>query len=217
MACCTRYCAAEVQFDHKLAARDLQRYRRHGPDASTQLLLAELQRWPLQGKNILDVGSGIGVISMELAGAGVTSATLVEASPAYLEVARREVASRFEPRPTYFLPGDFTAIAGTLSDADVVTLDRVVCCYPDAGALLQAAAARARQLVVFSYPRDRWYVRAMIWLENFVRRLKGSAFRAFVHAPQDMAAVLVAAGFGRAARRGSLVWVLDLYQREKLP
>jgi hypothetical protein len=43
-------------------------------------------------------------------------------------------------------------IAGTLPDADVVTLDRVVCCYPDPEALL-GAAAKTRQVLAFTYPR----------------------------------------------------------------
>lgn len=56
-------CAAEGQFNHKVAERDLRRYRRKGPDATTQLMLAELRRWPLQEKQLLDIGSGIGVVS----------------------------------------------------------------------------------------------------------------------------------------------------------
>jgi hypothetical protein len=87
-------------------------------------------------------------------------------------------------RPTQFLLGDFAVIARTLSNADVLTLDRVVCCYLDADALLQAAAARTNQLLAFTYPRDRWHVRAVIAVENFLRRLRGKAFRAFVHRPQ---------------------------------
>jgi 2-polyprenyl-3-methyl-5-hydroxy-6-metoxy-1,4-benzoquinol methylase len=100
MVCCTGYCAAEVQFDRKVAERDLRRYRRRGADATTRLMLAELRRWPLEGRRLLDVGGGIGVISKELAGTGVASATVVEASPAYLEVARREAGSQYGSRPT---------------------------------------------------------------------------------------------------------------------
>ena len=70
MACCTRYCAGETQFDSKVAQRDLRRYRRRGADATTRLMLAELRRWPLEGQQLLDVGGGIGVISAELAGTG---------------------------------------------------------------------------------------------------------------------------------------------------
>jgi len=100
MACCTRYCAGETQFDSKVAQRDLRRYRRRGADATTRLMLAELRRWPLEGQQLLDVGGGIGVISAELAGTGIADVTVVEASPAYLEVARREVRTRYGSRPT---------------------------------------------------------------------------------------------------------------------
>ena len=213
MTCCNQYCAAEKQFDAKVAESDLQRYRRRGPDTVTRLMLAELRRWPLQGEALLDVGSGIGVIGAELADSGLASATLVDASPAYLDVARTEIESRYESRPTRFLLGDFATIADTLTDADVVTLNRVVCCYPDAEALLRGAASRTRRLLAFSYPRDRWYMWVLTALENFWRRLRGSPFRTFVHSPERMEAVLEAAGLVRVARQGTLVWVLDLYRR----
>jgi 2-polyprenyl-3-methyl-5-hydroxy-6-metoxy-1,4-benzoquinol methylase len=217
MVCCSRYCAAEVQFSRKVAERDLRRYRRRGADKITKLLLTELRRWPLQDASLLDVGGGIGVIGMELAASGASSATVVEASPTYLEVARSEVESRYGSRPTQFVLGDFVAIAPTLPDADVVTLDRVVCCYPDAEALLRSAAQRARRLVAFTYPRNRWYVQAFIAFENSWRRLKGNPFRAFLHPPERMHAVLETAGLVRTARQGTAVWMVDLYQREVAP
>ena len=213
MVCCTGYCAAEAQFNHKVAERDLRRYRRRGADATTRLLLAELRRRPLEGRHLLDVGGGIGVISGELSDARVASAVTVEASPAYLEVAQREVGPKYGSRPTQFVLGDFAVISGTLPDADVVTLDRVVCCYPDPEALLGAAAAKTRQVLAFTYPRDRWYVRTMFAFGNFWLRLTGKKFRAFVHRPEHMAAVLEAAGLVRATQRKTLVWMLDLYQR----
>ena len=213
MLCCGGNCAAESHFDRKVADRDLKRYRRRGADATTKLILAELRRWPLEGRLLLDVGGGIGVIGAELASTGIASATLVEASPAYLEVARREVKARYESRPTQFLLGDFATIADTVPDADVVTLDRVVCCYPDAEALLRGAAARTRQRLAFTYPRNRWHVRMMVAIENFWRRLTSSKFRAFVHSPQRMGAVLETAGFVRASHRDTFMWTLDLYSR----
>jgi 2-polyprenyl-3-methyl-5-hydroxy-6-metoxy-1,4-benzoquinol methylase len=211
MVCCTGYCAAEAQFDRKVAERDLRRYRRRGADATTRLMLAELRRCPLEGRRLLDVGGGIGVISRELADTRLASTTIVEASPAYLEVARREVGA--PSRSTQFVLGDFALIAGTLPDADVVTLDRVVCCYPDVESLLVAAAARTQQVLAFTYPRNRWYVRTMFALGNFWLRLTGKKFQAFVHAPERMVAVLEASGLVRTTQRGTLVWMLDLYRR----
>jgi len=104
MVCCTGYFAAEAQFDSKVAERDLRRHRRRGADATTRLVVAELRRWPLEGRSLLDIGGGIGVISCELANTRLATATIVEASPAYLEVARRVGA---ESRSTQFVLGDF--------------------------------------------------------------------------------------------------------------
>jgi 2-polyprenyl-3-methyl-5-hydroxy-6-metoxy-1,4-benzoquinol methylase len=211
MVCCTGYCAAEAQFDRKVAERDLRRYRRRGADKTTRLMLEELRRCPLEGRHLLDVGGGIGVISCELADTRLASTTIVEASPAYLEIARREVGAL--SHSTQFVLGDFAVIAGTLPDADMVTLDRVVCCYPNVEALLVAAAARTQQVLAFTYPRNRWYVRTMFALANFWMRLTGKEFRAFVHAPERMAAILEAAGLARVTRHKTLVWTLDLYNR----
>jgi 2-polyprenyl-3-methyl-5-hydroxy-6-metoxy-1,4-benzoquinol methylase len=214
MVCCTWCRTAEAKFSRKVTERDLRRYRRRGADAITKVLLTALRHWPLAGARILDVGGGIGVIAMELADSGVGSATVVEASPAYFELVRSEVESRYGSRPTQFVVGDFAAMAATLPDADIVTLDRVVCCYPDAERLLRGAVERARRLVAFTYPRNRWYVRAFIALVNSWQRLTGNPFRAFIHPPERMHALLERAGLVWAARRGTAVWMFDLYRRE---
>ena len=104
-------------------------------------------------------------------------------------------------------------MADTLPDADVVTLDRVVCCYPDAGALLGAAALRTRQFLALTYPRNRWHVRAVIAVQNLLRRLKGSEFRVFVHSPEGVSATLQEAGLARAARQETWVWIMEVYRR----
>lgn len=213
MSCCTRYCAAEEEFDRKRAESDLRHYRQRGADGITRILLQELTRFQFQDKQLLDIGCGIGIVSLELAANGLAGATLVEASRAYLETAQQEVKSRYAPRPTQFHLGDFALIADTLPDADVVTLDRVVCCYPDAKALLQTAAARTRDVLAFTYPRDRWYNHAYVALQNLPRRMRGSPFRVLVHPVQEMCATLENAGLTHTAHRETLVWAMDLYRR----
>jgi len=216
MTCCAGHCAAAGFFNRRIAERDLRRYQRRGPDTSTRMLLTELRRWPLQDLQLLDVGSGIGVIAAELAASGLAGATLADASPAYLELARRNVGSRYGSRPTQFILGDFAATSAALPEADVVTLDRVVCCYPDAGALLSAAAARSRRLLAFTHPLRRWYLRAGFAAMNFIFWLVRNPFRIFVHSPQRMASVLETAGFIRAAHRESFLWSFSLYRRPEV-
>jgi hypothetical protein len=79
--------------------------------------------------------------------------------------------------------------------------------------LLRGAADRARRMVAFTYHPDRWYLHAAVALENSWYRLKQNPFRAFVHSPNRMAAVLESAGLVRAARQATPQWALDLYRR----
>jgi len=216
MACCSacfRYAEAEHQFGAAVAARDLERYRRKGPDANARLLLAALRDHVRTGLSLLDIGGGVGVIDCELLAHGVGSATLVDASSAYLEAAGREAEARRFGDRLLRVAGDFALLAESIQPADVVTMHRVVCCYPDYVSLLGAATSHARQVFAFSYPRNRWYIRSWLALENLRRRLTGNPFRTFVHSPAAMEARVVQGGFVRIHRSRTFFWSIDVYVR----
>lgn len=213
MDCCAHCAAAGQVFGPKTAEADLRRYRRKGPDPSTRLILEELRRLPLAGVSLLDVGGGIGVLGLELIAAGVRSVVEVDASPAYLDASRRQFAERGWTDRLRAVPGDFAALIEPLDSAEVVTLDRVVCCYPEYERLLGRASGLARDVLALSYPRDRWYVRAVISLENLWRRITRSAFRAFVHPSAGIAMVLEGSGLQRVACRATAIWAVEVYRR----
>ena len=213
MGCCTSDCAAARHFDYAAAARDLDRYLKKGPDPTTRRLLAALRQKDLSTLTLLDVGGGIGAVSFEMLASGVRHATLVDASPAYVQKAeaesrRRGVQSRLKP-----VAGDFVRIADSLSDADIVVMDRVVCCYPDYRSLLEQALRRCRAVFAVSYPRDRWSVRAIMWIENKSRRIKKDDFRTFVHPPANLAQIIQRIGFQRTSRDRTWTWCSDVYAR----
>jgi magnesium-protoporphyrin O-methyltransferase len=99
--------------------------------------------------------------------------------------------------------------------ADVVVLHRVVCCYPDYQALLSAAGSHARRLLVFSHPADTWLTKALVRGENLLRRLRGNAFRAFVHPPEAMLAAAEGQGLSTVYRHRSWDW--DVVGLARLP
>lgn len=212
-SCCSSFWAAnQRQFSDAIARRDLERYRTRGPDATTRLLRDAILRAG-NGKTVLDVGAGIGALSFELLAAGAERVTAVEPAPAYLATARDEARRRNLSHRFDLVPGDFVAVAADVMEADVVTMDRVVCCYPAYRPLLEAALQRSRRLVAFSYPRDRWYVRAAVAVQNLGRALLRNPFRGFVHSAQEMEALLEHHGFLRMQRRETLKWSADLYIR----
>jgi hypothetical protein len=89
-----------------------------------------------------------------------------------------------------------------------------VCCYPSCEQLLDAAAAHAERCLALSYPRDEWYVRAGMALENGQRRLTRNSFRTFAHPVALIEDCVTRAGFELSSRRESWMWSADVYVRE---
>jgi hypothetical protein len=113
-----------------------------------------------------------------------------------------------------FVHADFVDVAPQLPSASIVTLDRVVCCYPSCEPLLDAALEHAERCLALSYPRDVWYVRLGMTLENGQRRLARNNFRTFVHPMTTIEETIRRAGFRLSRRRETWMWSADIYLRQ---
>jgi magnesium-protoporphyrin O-methyltransferase len=201
-------------FDRRSAEGDLERYRSKGPDTTTRMLLDLIRARGVRGASILDIGSGIGVIDHELLRDGAGHAVLVEASGPSLEAARNEARRRGHLDRVDFVDGDFVSRASSVDVADIVTLDRVICCYPDMESLVGRSAERARRVYALVYPQDRWWVGLGIRATNLCMRVSRRAFRAYVHRTKDVDAVARAHGLApRVARRAGPIWQVAVYVR----
>jgi magnesium-protoporphyrin O-methyltransferase len=165
---------------------------------------------------LLDVGGGIGAIAHEMLESGVSRAMIVDGSPSYLAAAREESGRRATGERLQFRSGDLVEVAADVSCADVVTLDKVVCCYPDMESLLAVSAVRANRLFGIVYPRDSWWVRLGIALENRLRKFQGSAFRNFMHPNAAIDAALHRAGLVMRFQHRGGWWVARIYERRTL-
>jgi 16S rRNA G966 N2-methylase RsmD len=210
-SCCACGNAADQHFNAEKVAKELRHYRRKGPGPTTRGLRDGLVSIGLRQGTVLDIGGGLGILSLELLDAGFSRAVVVEASSAYLAAASEEAVRRGRSASTELVHGDFVAVASQLAPATAVTLDRVVCCYPFYERLLEQALRLAEHSVALSYPRDRWFVRFGIWLENALRRRRGNPFRTFVHSPLEMMRMIEHAGFTLASRRRTLSWSSDVF------
>jgi hypothetical protein len=143
----------------------------------------------------------------------MAKAVAVDASSAYVAAAKEEAGRRDVADAVQFVHGDFVTIASQVQAATVVTLDRVVCCYRSFALLLQGALRHAERYIALSYPRDVWFVRAGVALENGGRQLTRNPFRTFVHSAGGMGEVIAQAGFELVSRRETLTWAADVYVR----
>lgn len=200
-------------FSSEEARSELKRYRRKGPANQTKLILSAIHSLGLKNANLLDIGGGIGVIHHELLGEVAAKAIHVDASSAYLNEARKEASQRGHGDVVQFIHADFTDVAPDIPPVDIVTLDRVVCCYPDFRGLLTAAAEHGRHAIAMTYPRETWYLRLALQVLNFVQILRRDPFRVFLHPVSEMDSLLEQKGFKRVTLRRLFVWEMALYQR----
>ncbi len=212
--CCTFVESVDQQFTSKKAAKELERYRRKGAGPTTRLLIEGISQAGIAEGTLLDVGAGVGALTFELLERGIRRAVIVEASAGYRAVASDEATRRGHASHVDFVNGDFLAVAGAVPAANVVALDRVVCCYPLYEDLLGEALRHADHGFAFSYPRDRWYVRAGVGLENVLRRRKNN-FRMFVHPVTQMRELITAAGFQLVGQKRTLFWSADVFVRRQ--
>jgi magnesium-protoporphyrin O-methyltransferase len=196
-----------------VARRDARRYRKKGLTGTAEQIVRYLVGRGVRGRTVLEAGGGIGAVHLELLKAGAERATNVELSPAYeaqAEELLREAGAhdRVERLVADFAQGDEVA------PAELVVLDRVVCCYPDYDALVGAAARRTQRTLVMTFPRDAWWTRAFVGAIALVQRLRRQEFRPYVHLPSAIVAAATRRGLRLVRDDVGSIWQLVALDRE---
>lgn len=199
-------------FNAEQAARAVRRFESKGLDATAQPMIDELRSQGIEGATLLEVGAGSATALVTLLEGGATRAVGYDISPSYEKVAGALIAGRGLADRVEWHTGDYLA-AGDTRTADVVFLNRVVCCYPNMEILVDATAARARSLLALSYPRDRWFIRLGIRMINGFLRLRRVTFRVFVHEPAAIDARVTAAGLTLVAAGSTAAWHWKVWER----
>ena len=213
MSCGSNCCGTADFFGDRIARRHLRKYRRGGPFGTTKRLLAALRETPGPKDSLLDVGGGVGMIAHEMLAAGASSAAIVDASPAFLDAARAESERRHTSDRLRLQLGDAVELRDDVPQADVVTLDKVVCCNADLPLLLGDVVLRARRMIGLIYPRDRWWnaiaakaLAAFGWLTR-------DSTRWYLHSDEEVDGFLRRAGFERHEVSRTIIWQVALYVR----
>ena len=171
--CCTPR-GYERIFSERSAWRQVKRFRSKGLDRTSRRVVDALKDLPLEGRTLLEVGGGVGTIQVELLRAGLARAISIELTPTYEGAARDLLrAEGLEDRVQRRVM-DFAEAATEVETADFVVLNRVICCYPDMPKLAGAAASHARERLVLSFPKDRWWTRVVVAIANLPMRLAQS-------------------------------------------
>lgn len=157
-------------------------------------MVASVSPDDLAGARVLEIGGGIGAIQAELLEAGAALGEIVEIVSAWEPYARELAREKGQAERTTFRVADVLEDSEAVERADVVVLNRVVCCSPDGVALAGTAARLARRTLVLSFPRHALWVRGGITVLNAGLAFMRRSFRVFVHPPAALVAAAEAEG-----------------------
>jgi magnesium-protoporphyrin O-methyltransferase len=212
MNCCQCQ-GIECSFDQKKAREKLDGFRKNGPAKTTRILIDALKAAGVENHTLLDIGGGVGAIQHELVAAGARGVTGVEASTAYLKATEEEAQQRGYADRASYQHGDFVDLAPDIKPADIVTLDRVICCYHDVEGLVGSSAALAGRLYGLVYPPDTWWMKLYTLLANVSNRIRRNPFRLFVHSSKKVDALVRRHGLKRRFFQRAGWWHIVVYER----
>lgn len=193
------------------------KYKSKGLTASTEVLLGFLSENGLVGRSVLDIGCGTGFFALEALKHGASSCIGVDLSSAAIHEANEFAKESGLQDRARFEVGN--AATSQYPASDIVILDKVLCCYPDARSLLNTASASTNDLMGFVVPRDEGLMKPAMRIGagmiNLVEKLRKTGFRLFLHRLPSLDRLLVENGFQQARKARSRFWLVFLYQRTR--
>jgi predicted RNA methylase len=184
VAPCCRGGPCEEFFRPRIARRSLDQYRSKGHGDLERRLVEVASRGGLEGARVLEIGGGIGTIQAELLEGGAERGEVVEVVAAWEPYALELARDKGLETRTSFRVADVLESPESVEGADVVVMNRVVCCSPDGVQLTGAAARLAQRTLVLSFPRANFWFRMGIRLLNTGMWVARRSFRVFAH-PRD--------------------------------
>jgi SAM-dependent methyltransferase len=181
-------------FDEE-SAKMLDDYRKEGLSVTGRGILAALDARGISGATILEVGCGVGALTLELLKNGASTGTGIDLSPKMLQAANALAAEAGLSDSVSFRLAD--GAKEPLNPSDVVILDSVVCCYPEMTALVNNTSRAARRFYALAIPDDRRpltrILKVFIPLQKVLFRRSG--FRFFVHPSESVIRTVEGCGF----------------------
>jgi SAM-dependent methyltransferase len=212
MSTCCSHAQSAGRFFSFFARRSRKRYKRKGFEASQKQLIAGLEQAGYRGASVLDIGCGVGHLHQTLLEQGARAAVGIDLAPRMLAEARDWAKQRGLSDHVSYIEGDFMSLDG-IDDADIVLLDKVVCCYPNAHGLVEKSLAKTKRIYGLTYPRDRWFVRLGVEVIACLLRLLRSDFRSYVHDPAQIERWITSKGFHKRFEAQTAIWSTQVYEK----
>ncbi|MFA5833297.1 MAG: methyltransferase domain-containing protein [Bacteroidota bacterium] len=215
--CCSTPSISEStgKFFSKRSKRYARSFRKGKLERIQHYLIEEICKEGLEGKTILDIGSGVGKLHLTLLRRGASFATGVDMSEEMIGHAKAFAKNFSVEQKTSYQHGDFLNIAGSIASADITMLDKVICCYEDLEGLISLSAKKTNTIYALIFPSNTFIVHLIFTLEIAFAKLFRSGFRPYWHEWNNVQTILTKQGFTRSYSRTMMLWQAAIYRREK--
>ena len=212
MSCCAT--EGTDKFFSRQARRFARRFRRRGLDKPSRLIVKGLLSRGIAGKSLLDIGCGVGGLHLTLLQKGASYAQGVELAEGMLNAARLLAEELGFKERVRYQKGDFVSMDGDVAPADVVVLDKVICCYPDFEDLIVKSTGKARSLYAVSYPRDAFFPRLGFRSGALLGKILKWSFSPYYHDPVLIDGAIRGCGLKEVFSEKTFVWKVKVFTRE---
>ncbi len=204
-------CGADMFFNKKTAAKEFRNYQKKGPSRVTAKIIQQLEGQDVEGKSMVDVGGGIGALQWWFLQQGGKQTTDIDASSGYLKQAEDFAKENGWQDRTHFFMGDCTDIYDQIASPDYITLDKVVCCYPNYKEILESTCKKSTGHVSLSYPMDGVIAHAIRNLGALFFMILRNPFRPYVHPVKEIRDVFARNGYQRITHDLVFPWHVETY------
>ncbi len=219
---CNHCCGANQLFDLKSARKKLKSYLKKGPNRVTKHLISAIQLKRNSKNNsfnsLLDIGGGICAIGIELnkSQSKTLNTTLVDASSGFVQVATELYLEQTNSSITTHT-ADFLDVCNQVGPHDIVVLDKVICCYPDAQRLIMESTDKSHRFYGLTFPWGGPFGRFFAKVANLVLKLLfNNDFRTYIHDPESVFKLVEKQGFKRIYHKRTFPWHIVLYERDQI-
>jgi len=206
-------CGADLFFNTKKANREYRNYIKKGPSRVTKKIIRQLTEQDVEGKSLVDIGGGIGALQWWFLEQGGQHTTDIDASSGYLKQAQNHAMERGWQDKTSFVKGDFMEVYSQVEAANFMTLDKVVCCYPNFREILDATCSKAKECISLSYPMDGIVSRLIGFMGGLFFKLKQNPFKPYIHPVTEIRSIITERGFKAVRRELVFPWHVETYRR----
>lgn len=213
--CCSDPSISEStgKFFSKRSKSYARAFRKGKLEKIQRFLIDEIKKEHLEGKTLLDIGSGVGKLHLTLLQHGAASAVGIDMSEEMLNHAKIFAHKFGVDTKVSYRHGDFMSMTDTIDPVDITMLDKVICCYENLEGLIAASAGKTKFLYALTFPSNNFLTEMIFKLEIIISKVFRSDFQPYWHDWNRVLELLKGLGFSSKYTRSTFLWQAMVFTR----